>query len=371
MSIIDRGPPRLAVVVDTEEEFDWSKPFSRTQVGVNHIKHLGRAQDIFGRFGLRPTYLVDYPVASQQHGYRPLREWLADGRCDIGAHLHPWVNPPFEEEVSVRNSYPGNLPPALEREKLAWLTDAIETNFAYRPTIYRAGRYGIGPATAAILEELGYTIDTSVVPRTDLSDDGGPDFRAYSSEPFWFGPSQRVLEIPLTVGWYGALSRYQSQMQPVLKSSLGRRLRMAGVFARLRLLERIRLSPEGIVFAELKRLTQTLTRRGKRMFCFTYHSASLVPDGTPYVRSEAELRQFLDVIERYCAYFFGECGGIATSLQEVRTLLVESRPTQGTGSSGTSTFSSCTFASTNGRAGPRATTADRSCAIAPVLEPAR
>src|SRR5690242_16087063 len=114
--------PSLAVVVDTEEEFDWSKPHSRVETGVDHIKHLTRAQGIFERYGVHPTYVVDFPVASQEAGYRPLREWLDDGRCEIGAHLHPWVNPPFEEEVSTRNSYPGNLPPSLEKAKLARLT---------------------------------------------------------------------------------------------------------------------------------------------------------------------------------------------------------------------------------------------------------
>jgi hypothetical protein len=322
MAALSLGPPRLFVVVDTEEEFDWTKPFSRSATGVEHVKHQTRAQSIFERFAIRPTYVVDYPIATQERGFGPLREWLADGRCDIGAHLHPWVNPPFAEEVSVRNSYPGNLPATLEREKLARLTDAIEANFAERPTIYRAGRYGIGPATGAILEELGYEIDTSVVPRTDFRDDGGPDFREHAGDPFWFGPSLRVLEVPLTVGWYGRMARHQARVQPLLKSTLGHRLHLAGVLARLGLLERIRLSPEGITFAELKRLTNVLIRRGKRLFSLTYHSPSLMPGNTPYVRSEADLRQFLDIVERYCAFFFEECRGVASSLADVRMLLL-------------------------------------------------
>ena len=47
----------------------------------------------------------------------------------IGAHLHPWVNPPFVESVSNYNSYPGNLPGALERAKLHKLTSRIEQSF--------------------------------------------------------------------------------------------------------------------------------------------------------------------------------------------------------------------------------------------------
>src|SRR5579872_1220928 len=168
--------PKLIVVIDTEEEFDWDKPHSRATFAIHHIRHLDRAQRILERHGVRPIYVVDYPVASQEEGYRPLREWLNDGSCDIGAHLHPWVNPPYSEDLSERNSYPGNLPEALEREKLKCLTDTIGDNFGRLPTIYRAGRYGIGAATGGILEQLGYQIDTSVVPLTDFSDADGPDF---------------------------------------------------------------------------------------------------------------------------------------------------------------------------------------------------
>ena len=310
--------PSLAVVVDTEEEFDWSKPHSRAETRVEHIKHLTRAQSIFERYGVRPTYVVDYPVASQEAGYRPLREWLDDGRCEIGAHLHPWVNPPFDEEVCARNSYPGNLPPALEKAKLARLTAMIEEKFGRRPTSYRAGRYGVGAASASILEELGYDVDTSVVPFTDFGGDGGPNFTAFDLAPFWTGPAARVLEIPLTVAWCGSLSEQGRRLGPWLMSPLALRMHVPGVFARLRLLERIRLTPEGITFDELKRLVDMLLAAGEKLFVFSYHSPTVVPGNTPYVRSAAELEDFLSLIERFCDHFFGRCGGEPTTLTTLR-----------------------------------------------------
>ena len=318
--------PRLLVVVDTEEEFDWSKPHSRSETRVDHIKHQDRAQAIFDRFGLRPTYVVDYPVASQEAGFRPLRDLLVAGKCQIGTHLHPWVNPPFDEELSVRNSYPGNLSPALEREKLRRLTAVIEENFHARPTIYRAGRYGIGAATGAILEELGYEIDTSIVPFTDFRLDGGPDFGSFDTDPFWFGPSGRVLEVPLTVGWYGQLQKLGGRLQPGLMSRLGVHMHLPGIFARLKLLERIRLTPEGTTFDELQRLTAALIATGTRLFVFSYHSPSLAAGNTPYVRDAAELDRFLALIERFCDYFFGDCGGEPSTPAAIRTLCAIASP---------------------------------------------
>jgi hypothetical protein len=315
--------PKLVVVVDTEEEFDWAQSFSRTAIGVTHMRHQGRCQRLWERYGVRPTYVVDYAIASQEAGFRVLREWFEDGLCGLGAHLHPWINPPFEEEISAFNSYPGNLPAPLERAKLTQLTDMIASNLGRRPTVYRAGRYGIGPMTAAILDDLGYEIDTSVVPFTDFGKDGGPNFDDLSPDPFWFGPGNRLLEMPLTVGRCGLLRGRGAAVQPRLMSDVGMRLHLPGAFARLGLFERIRLTPEGVNFDELKRVTDTLIAAGTRIFILSYHSPSLVAGNTPYVRNQAELEQFLSRIERYCEYFFGVCGGEASTPSEIRSSLAE------------------------------------------------
>jgi hypothetical protein len=320
-SSVDLGPPRLIVVVDTEEAFDWTKSHSRSETDVTHIGEQRHAQRIYESYRVRPTYVVDYPVATQEFGYRPLREWLDDDKCEIGSHLHPWVNPPFDEELTVRNTYPGNLPAPLEREKLARLTGAIAEHFQRQPTVYKAGRYGIGSATSSVLEELGYRVDLSVVPHTDFAADGGPDFCGIDVDPFWFGASRTLLEIPLTVGWCGMLRRYGEVLQPFLMTQARERLHLPGVFARLGLFERIRLTPEGIAFAEMKRLTETLLAAGKRLFCLTYHSPSLVAGQTPYVRNDADRDRFLRSIEQYCEYFFAGCGGVACTPSELWDML--------------------------------------------------
>ena len=322
----DVGPvlntPRLLVVVDTEEEFDWRQPFSRSATKVGHVSQQHHTQRILERYGIKPLYAVDFPIASNEQAYRPLREWLENGRCEIGAHLHPWVNPPDEEVLSAHNSYPSHLPERLEHEKLRRLTDTIAANFGHRPTVYRAGRYGIGPATGRILEALGYHIDTSVVPFTDFGNIAGPDFSSATPDPFWFGPTGGVLEVPLTVGRCGILRHKGDAVQPALMSRLGTRFHLPGVFARLGLFERIRLTPEGVSLVELKRLTDTLLASGSRIFLLSYHSTSVVPGNTPYVRDAAELQHFLRVIDRYCEYFMTACGGVGSTLGEIYEALL-------------------------------------------------
>jgi hypothetical protein len=315
------------VVIHTEEEFDWDKPHDRAATGVAHMRHIHRAQEVFDAFGIVPNYVIDYPIATQPEAIAPLKVYSDAGRALIGAHLHPWVSPPFEEEVNARNSYPGNLPRALEYEKLRVLSDRIAAAFDVRPLTYLAGRYGFGPNTGEILESLGYEVDISAAASIDYSADGGPDYSGYTSDPYWFGRSRRLLGLPGSggyVGWFrsGGTPLYRHLTRPWL-----RRMRLSGAVARLRLLERIRLSPEDYSEPEMRRLTHALMADGVRVFVFSFHSPSVMPGGTPYVRSDADLGRFLEKCRRYFDFFLSELSGtVMTPLGVMEWLTRESPP---------------------------------------------
>ena len=307
--------PELLIVVDTEEEFDWSRPFSRDNVSTRTIPAQAHAHRIYDRFAIVPTYVVDYPVATDPASAAFLRGLRDAGKAEIGAHLHPWVTPPHLEEVSTRNSYHCNLPPELERAKLAALTEAIAGGFGARPTIFKAGRYGYGPATGRALAELGYRVDCSFVPHTDFSGDGGPDFRGRSDRMHWL--PEGLLEVPLSVGFLGALPRLGERASALFDSPAAARLRLPGALARSGLVARSRLSPEGTPPGEQCRLIAAMIARGHRTFSLTYHSPSLAPGHTPYVRDQADLARFLAAIEQVLAFFRDQIGGRFTTLSEV------------------------------------------------------
>lgn len=310
ISVPPETRPILAVVIHTEEEFDWSLPHDRNATGVSHMGYIQRAQDIFDEFGIVPNYVVDYPIASTASAVAPLKEFADSGRALIGAHLHPWVSPPYLEEVNARNSYPGNLPEALEREKLRLLTDRIAESFGAPPMTYLAGRYGFGPHTGAILEELGYQVDISPAATIDFSADGGPDYSGFTSHPYWFvGKTRRLLGLPGSGAYVGFLRRGGTPVYRCLTHPLLRRAKVSGLVARARLLERIRLSPEDYTYPEMRRLTLTLLRDGLRVLVFSFHSPSVMPGGTPYVQSQGQLLQFLDKCRRYFEFFFRDLGG--------------------------------------------------------------
>lgn len=306
--------PALMVLIDAEEEFDWGR-FSADSASVANIAAQGPAQRLFERHACRPTYLVDYPVASQDAAFRPLAEWRADGLCGIGAQLHAWVTPPHEERVSARNSFAGNLPAALEAAKLERLTETIAHNFGAPPTIYRAGRYGTGPNTVPLLLRLGYRMDCSVLPVTDFSAIGGPDYSRFRHRPFWLDHDRTLLELPLTCAFIGRLAGMAAPVS--LYGALGRRLRVPGILSRLGLLDRVRLSPEGQTLDEAKALTRALLAGGDRLLALTYHSSSLLPGGSPYVRDRRDLSAFLGWLEAYLEFFFGQLGGQAVTPDQV------------------------------------------------------
>src|SRR5437762_13707988 len=90
----------------------------------------------------------------------------------------------------------------------SWYSSRVASrkNVGVRPRIYKAGRYGVGRATASILAELGYEIDLSVVPGTDLRHKLGPNFTHCRASPYWFGRDPPLLEIPLSIGYTGLLA---------------------------------------------------------------------------------------------------------------------------------------------------------------------
>jgi hypothetical protein len=313
--------PHLFVIVDTEEEFDWGAPFSKENTSVTAIRHIDRLQRVLARHRVQPTYVVDFPVSSQPDGYGPLKEIADSGACRIGAHLHPWVNPPFVEEVNIRNSYAFRLGRQLEQAKLKALQSEIADRFGRMPIVYKAGRYGFGVSTMTALEALHFRIDASINPQISFVADGGPSFEAFDAAPFFFGDRLRLLELPCSTGYSGICGRVAPHLHRLTARRVFEPLHLVGIMARLRIVDKVMLSPEGATLREMKALTTALLRSGIRTFSLTMHSPSVLPGCTPYVRTAADLAGFLDRVDAYCEFFFGELGGCASTPEDFLSFL--------------------------------------------------
>lgn len=274
---------RVLLTVDTEEEFDWNAPFRREGYGLSHVAAIPRFQHFCEEIGAHPVYLVDWPIVSDAAAVEIIGDAVRRGKAEVGVQLHPWVNPPFEEDVNLHNSFAGNLPPALEAAKFMSLRDAIEAAFGSPPLIYRAGRYGLGPDTADLLKAAGIRIDTSVRTLFDYSDQGGPDYSHHPVAPYWVDAEHQLLELPVTSVHWGLLRNLGVGLQ-----QLGARIpRALGAMSRLSLLERIALTPEGVTVEEALCGIDIAHDSGLPVLVLSFHSPSLAPGNTSYAADEA------------------------------------------------------------------------------------
>ncbi|MFO6448878.1 polysaccharide deacetylase family protein [Erythrobacter sp. NE805] len=274
---------RVLLTVDTEEEFDWRGPFRREGHGLSHVAAIPRFQAFCEGLGVVPVYLVDWPVVHEPRAVEIIRDAIGRGRAEVGIQLHPWVNPPFEEEVTMANSFAGNLPRALEAAKFGALHGAICAAFGTAPLVYRAGRYGLGPHTAELLTRHGIRIDTSVRPLFDYSPQGGPDYIGHPLDPYWADEDRTLLELPVTSVHAGALSALGRR----LRRPAARLPRALGALSRLGLLERIPLTPEGVSIGEALRGVDIAVASGLPVLVLSLHSPSLAPGHTPYAATPA------------------------------------------------------------------------------------
>jgi len=173
---------KLIVTVDSEED-NWGN-VRASHYDVENIEALSDFQTLCDDFRVTPTYLVTYPVVTDETAAATLRTLLGDGNCEVGAQCHPWNTPPFEELESKRNTMLCNLSDDLQHKKMAVLHAAIEQHLKISPVSFRCGRWGYNQNVAMNLAKLGYKVDSSITPFTDWTAVGGPDFSAVGPRAF-------------------------------------------------------------------------------------------------------------------------------------------------------------------------------------------
>lgn len=285
--------PVCCLCIDAEEDFDWDSPVEGTGFSTDCMHRIADLRTIVAAYGLRPTYLLTYPVLEDPQAVRMIRAQYDRGECDLGIQLHPWVTPPFDRPAGS-SSYLGSLDAAIEERKLVCLAERFRAAFGEAPRNFRAGRYGLSRSTTGLLEKHGFRTDTSLAPRTDYRPTGGPDFSAFDCEPFWFGQQRPLLEMPLCrslVGWSG---RFAPALYRAVSGPVWDRWRITAILSRLRCAERVTLSPEGNDAAAMRRFLRHRIGLRQAIFSLSFHSSSLMPGRNPYVRSRADLHVFYD-----------------------------------------------------------------------------
>lgn len=326
-----RSPSPLLVVIDTESDNQWSAE-ARRRPTFDNTRALSALHERFQRHGIRPTYVVTYPVITDPASADVLATLMAGGDCEVGAHHHAWETPPCTEADADRHPYALQLPHTQFEAQLAALTTAIAAATGSRPRSYRSGRFGFSASHVAALEREGYLVDSSVAPLFYEAHKGGPDFVGAPLDPYFLAydsavrpGTSNVLEVPVSAAlnrrlpatverWYGRAPRpYETR----------RLLRLLGI-ARLRWLRPSYSSAEDMIA-----LGQQLVDRGAPLNLI-FHSSEAIAGASPYTRTAAELEAFFDRLDRFLVWAVRERNATPRTLNEFRYAWVNAEPDRAT-----------------------------------------
>jgi hypothetical protein len=309
----------LIVTIDTEADDQWDR--SRTELTTENLEFVPRFQELCDRYGVKPTYLCTWEIVEDPR-FDILKRYQEADLAEIGAHLHPWTNPPMENpqngiQRDVFGIYPSELDPAVFAEKLRLLTERIHERAGVEPRSYRAGRWGFSAEHIPILISLGYLVDCSVTPLRSWKQmpgavEGGPDFRDAPVAPYFLDPDDvcraggsQLLEVPVTILFTRASLAASKRLQGLYHRY--RRTLPGRAMNKLFRLDPQWLRPYGRMSSDqLKAVCDAARRRGLPAVEMMFHSSELMPGGSPYHRDEAAIEGLYQKLESVFAHLRDE-----------------------------------------------------------------
>lgn len=284
------------ITIDTEGDNLWV-PYQRStgyrNITTYNATYIPRFQSLCEKYGLIPTYLTNYEMASDEFFVSNAKEWQRDKKCEVGTHLHAWNNPPMFDLKYHRysnNPYAGEYPREILSSKLRYLTELIETSFGCRPTSHRGGRWYIDSNYLVELEKLDYIVDCTVTPGLSWENNIGNTMQGTDYTKYFFkgqypkksgvlkrGDS-KIIEIPPTI----------------IPENFGEKVKKQGICKALTSTKGYYwLRPNG---SNLKEMLSILENR-MDYYEFMIHSSELMPNGSPYFKSEKDISKLYDDIE--------------------------------------------------------------------------
>jgi peptidoglycan/xylan/chitin deacetylase (PgdA/CDA1 family) len=319
---------QLLVGIDTEGDNQWDAA-ARAAQRFENIYALPRLHALFARHGVRPTYVVTYPVAVDPRSAETLRALQALGDCEIGAHHHAWETPPCSEDDVRRHPYAASLPLPQFEQQLLRLTEAIEQAVGRRPVSYRSGRFGFSAAHVAALERLGYLVESSVAPLFYEAHKQGPDFVEAPLRPYFLSydsatkpGTSAVLEVPCSA----ALNRHLPRWLQYLYARAPRPYTTKRVLRKMGVAHVRWLRPSYSSLEDMRALAADLAAARQPVLNLLFHSSEAIVGGSPYNRTDAELAAFCDRLERFFEYAIGGLKAVPATFAEFQRAYCEPAP---------------------------------------------
>ena len=315
-------PTPFAVTVDTEEEWDWSSGYPTGPTRTENIHRLPDFQAACERHGAAVTYFVNRAVLDAPAARAVIVKLAQRPRVEIGMHIHPWNTPPLQpvEKVPVRDSFLHNLPPELALAKL----NAVYTSFrdsGLAPVSFRGGRYSTSPW----IQEWLRTAALSRTARCCHSRPGKTRAHRTTTRAI---PSRCECRGRRRYG--NCRSAWRSRACPfafwnrVLATAERppwRYLHTVGIMQKLGIFRKSWLNYENPFWDGMRQLVRVLQRANVPYLCFTVHSSSLLPGGSPYAATAADVDRIFSRIHDSLQFLSGDATFKPATIVEIARAL--------------------------------------------------
>ncbi len=310
----------LLVGIDTEGDNQWSAEARRNQAFEN-LYALPALHARFQKHGVRPTYLITWPVARDPRSAAVLRELRSGGDCEIGAHHHAWETPPCTPDDVRRHPYALQLPLPQFAEQVASLTGAIADAVGEAPRAYRSGRFGFSAAHVSDLERAGYTVESSVAPLFYEAHKGGPDFVGAPATPYFLSyddptapGSSNVLELPVTA----ALNRKVPAFAERLYARAPNPYQTKRILKKLGIARVQWLRPSYSTVPDMRAVARRMRDDGVPILNLIFHSSEAIVGGSPYNKTARELDAFFARLDDVLDFAVNDLGAVRETFSEFR-----------------------------------------------------
>ncbi len=290
-SLADR-PLSVLVTLDVEEEGLFSGRYQRRNPPVTNVACLRRLGALSDELGFPLTLLCSHAVLADAKACLVLEEMRDRHGAEIGAHLHHWSTPPFENDEAYCQGVPvrtDKLDRDLLSDRLYELLLAGERFQGEPLTSFRMGRWDLKNVIFPLLSEHGILADSSICPLRSF--EGGADHFLAPNQPYWpLGREKPLLEIPITqVPLLGFL--------PVLwQKALG----SSALLDNFHFLAALSGSPFWHNDFVMRLCVRLLRLRKSDVLCVFWHSSEIMAGGSPHVPDEAAAEK---VLKRIYSFF--------------------------------------------------------------------
>ncbi len=278
-----KEPLYVSIVIDTEEEGLFSGRFPR-KVTVDNVAQLPKLAPLSEECGIPLTLVCAHPVFMDVKACNVLELMRKKYNAEIGAHLHYWSTPPYNEQEQSEDimlSYveAKNVPKYELSKKLHALLIAAENFCGHRISTFRMGRWDMSKEIWSILAENGIKVDSSIRP-WQYPKNWRDHFLA-PTQPYAVNVADKtIIEIPDTsVPLFPVnpkISKALYSAPSFLKHSWHRSIVMLP-------------SPVHHNLAYMKAAALIMLARGDRVLNLTWHSTEIVAGATPHLPNQASV----------------------------------------------------------------------------------